>query len=114
VGEGLEVALDATRPGRTCEEVEAAWRGVIERAGYQKASRIGYPVGLGYPPDWGERTVSLRAGDTSVLTANMCFHMILGMWQDDWGYEISETLRVTEAGPPEVLTRFPRQLFVKP
>ena len=113
VGEGLEAALEAAQTGRTAEEVEATWRATITGAGYRKASRIGYAVGLGYPPDWGERTVSLRSGDSTVLAPNMCFHMILGMWLDQWGYEMSETFRVTEAGPPEVLTHFPRRLFVK-
>lgn len=113
VAEGLERALDATRAGVTCEAVEAAWRAVIARAGYAKASRIGYSIGLNYPPDWGERTASLREGDRTELRPDMCFHMILGMWQGDWGYELSETFRVTEGGPPEVLTRFPRELFLK-
>jgi ectoine hydrolase len=113
VEEGLETALDAARPGATCEEVEAAWRRVIARAGYEKASRIGYSIGLNYPPDWGERTASLRQGDRTLLKPDMCFHMILGMWQDDWGFELSETLRVADAGAPEILTRFPRDLVVK-
>jgi Xaa-Pro dipeptidase len=113
VAEGLERALEAARAGRTCHEVEAAWRAVIERAGYKKGSRIGYSIGLSYPPDWGERTASLRQGDHTVLKPNMCFHMILGMWQEEWGFELSETFRVTEEGPPEVLTRFPRELVVK-
>lgn len=113
VEEGLDTALGAARAGVTCEEVEAAWRRVIARAGYEKASRIGYSIGLNYPPDWGERTASLRQGDRTVLRPNMCFHMILGMWQDDWGFELSETFRVTESGAPEVLTRFPRALVVK-
>jgi ectoine hydrolase len=113
VAEGLETALDAARAGRTCQDVEAAWRGVIARAGYEKRSRIGYSVGLGYPPDWGERTASLRPGDTTVLAPNMCFHLILGMWLAEWGIELSETFRVTEAGPPEVFTRFPRELVIK-
>jgi Xaa-Pro dipeptidase len=113
VGEGLETALDAARAGVTCEAVEAAWRAVITRAGYEKASRIGYSIGLNYPPDWGERTASLRAGDRTELRPDMCFHMILGMWQEDWGYELSETFRVAESGSPEVLTRFPRDLIVK-
>jgi Xaa-Pro dipeptidase len=113
VADGLEVALDAARAGRLCEEVEAAWRGVIARAGYAKSSRIGYSIGLNYPPDWGERTASLREGDRTVLAPDMCFHMILGMWMDDWGYELSETFRVAASGPPEVLTGFPRRLFVK-
>jgi Xaa-Pro dipeptidase len=63
--------------------------------------------------DWGERTASLREGDRTVLAADMCFHLILGMWMDDWGYELSETFRVMAKGPPEVLTDFPRQLVVK-
>jgi len=113
VEEGLTVALDEARAGRTCHDVEAAWRAVIERAGYHKSSRIGYSVGLGYPPDWGERTASLRQGNLTALEPNMCFHMILGMWMDNWGYELSETFRVTQAGPPEVLTDFPRALAVK-
>ncbi len=113
VSEGLDAALDAARPGVTCHEVEAAWRKIIERAGYRKSSRIGYSIGLNYPPDWGERTASLRQDDHTVLAPNMCFHMILGMWQEDWGYELSETFCVRETGAPEVLTDFPRELVVK-
>ena len=110
--EGLHAALDAARPGAACEEVEAAWRGVIARAGYEKHSRIGYSIGLNYPPDWGEQSASLRAGDTTVLEPNMCFHLMLGMWMEGWGFELSETFRVTE-GSPELLTAFPRELLVK-
>ena len=113
VADGLEVALDAARAGRTCHEVEAAWRALITTKGYEKSSRIGYSIGLGYPPDWGERTASLRPHDTTVLEPDMCFHMILGMWRESWGYELSETFRVSAAGPPDVLTAFPRKLFVK-
>ena len=113
VSEGLDAALDSARVGRTCHEVEAAWRDVIERAGYAKSSRIGYSIGLSYPPDWGERTASLRRGDRTVLEPDMCFHMILGMWREDWGFELSETFRVTAEGAPEILTRFPRDLVVK-
>jgi Xaa-Pro dipeptidase len=113
VSEGLDTALDAARAGRTCHEVEAAWRAVIERAGHAKSSRIGYSIGLNYPPDWGERTASLRQGDHTILEPDMCFHMILGMWMADWGFELSETFRVTADGAPEVLTSFPRELVVK-
>ncbi len=28
----------------------------------------------------------------------MCFHIILGMWREDWGFELSETFRVTPDG----------------
>jgi len=112
VEEGLEAALAAVRPGATCESVEAAWRALIGRHGLEKSSRIGYSVGLGYPPDWGEHTMSLRPGDTTPLEAGMAFHMILGMWMDDWGFELSETFRVTERGA-ECLCSVPRGLTVK-
>jgi ectoine hydrolase len=112
VEEGLEAALGAVRPGATCEAVEAAWRQVIARHGLEKSSRIGYSVGLGYPPDWGDHTMSLRPGDRTVLEPNMTFHMIPGMWMEDWGYELSETFRVTDGGA-ECFCSFPRQLTVK-
>ena len=110
--DGLETALAAVRPGATCEQVEAAWREHIASHGLEKTSRIGYSVGLGYPPDWGEHTMSLRPGDTTPLEAGMAFHMIVGMWMDDWGFEASETFVVTEAGA-ECLCSFPRDLTVK-
>jgi ectoine hydrolase len=110
--EGMDVVLSAARAGRTCESVEAAWRGVIERRGLKKESRIGYPVGVGYPPDWGERTASFRPGDTTVLRPGMTFHVFLGMWMDDWGISISETILVSDKGS-EPLANVPRPLYVK-
>lgn len=109
--EGLETALATVRPGVTCEQVEAAWREHIARHGLEKTSRIGYSVGLAYPPDWGEHTMSLRPGDTTPLAPNMTFHMIVGMWMDDWGFEASETFVVTDGGA-ECLCSFPRELRV--
>lgn len=111
--EGLNTTLDAVKPGITCEEVEQVWRDSIERKGWLKDSRLGYSVGLNYPPDWGEHTASLRAGDTTVLQPNMTFHMIPGMWFDSYGVELSETFRVTETGC-EVLATFPREIFQCP
>ncbi len=112
VVEGLNTALDAVKPGVRCEEIELAWRSVIARAGLAKESRIGYSMGLNYPPDWGEHTASLRPGDQTILAPNMTFHMILGMWMDDWGFECSESFRVTEGGC-ETFADFPRKLFIK-
>lgn len=113
VVEGINITLDAIRPGITCEEVEAVWRRVIEKSGIKKDSRLGYSMGLNYPPDWGEHTASLRAGDHTILRENMTFHMIPGIWLDHMGVEISESFRVTDKGC-EVLADFPRELLVKP
>ncbi|TCT22647.1 Xaa-Pro dipeptidase [Melghiribacillus thermohalophilus] len=110
--EGLNETLDSIKPGMTCEEVERIWRKSIEKNGYQKESRIGYSTGLSYPPDWGERTASLRPGDLTILEPNMVFHLIPGIWLDDCGVEISQTFRVTENGI-ETLTCFPRKFIKK-
>ena len=110
--EGLEAGLAAAKPGATCAEVDAAFRKVIARYGIEKDSRSGYSFGLSYPPDWGERTMSLRPGDDTPLEAGMCFHFIPALWFDDWGLEITESFLVTETGA-ECLAEVPRQLFVK-
>jgi ectoine hydrolase len=112
VVEGLQAALAAARPGATCESVEAAWRGVIARHGIRKDSRIGYSIGIGYPPDWGEQTASLRPGDKTVLQKNMCFHCIPGIWLDGWGIEISAPFVVTDSGARR-FSEIPEELFVK-
>ncbi len=109
---GVDAALQAVRPGAVCEEVEAAWRRCLAASGYEKASRLGYAVGIGYPPDWGEHTMSLRAGDRTLLRPGMTFHLIAGMWIEPRGLEISETVAVTETGV-EVLTHFTRDLLTK-
>ncbi len=112
VVEGLNTALEEVKPGVTCEEVELAWYNVIKKYGIEKESRLGYSMGLNYPPDWGEHTASIRRGDLTVLEPNMTFHMIPGLWFDDYGIEISESFRVTENGC-EVLADYRRELIIK-
>jgi len=112
VSEGLEAALAAVAPGVRCEEIEAAWRATIARHGLEKPSRIGYSVGIGYPPDWGEHTMSLRPGDRTELVPGMTFHLMLGMWLGEIGMELSEVFCVTEQGA-ECLASFPHELAVK-
>ncbi|MEV0290169.1 M24 family metallopeptidase [Kribbella sp. NPDC050820] len=98
VADGMRATLSTIRPGVTGSVVHAAFNDVIAAHGLVKDSRIGYSIGIGYPPDWGERTVSLRPGESTVLQAGMAFHVILGMWMDGWGYELSEPIVVTDDG----------------
>ena len=110
--EGIAAGLEAAKPGNTCNDIAAAFFGVLARFGIEKSSRCGYPIGLSYPPDWGERTMSLRPGDLSELKPGMTFHFMPGLWFDDWGIEITESIAITETGV-ETLADVPRQLFVK-
>jgi|TARA_B100000315_G_scaffold242620_1_gene265014 Xaa-Pro dipeptidase len=91
--------------------VHRAWQDVLDRYGLTKESRIGYSIGVGYPPDWGEHTVSLRANEQTILEQNMTLHVMLGMWMDGWGIEFSETVAVTASGV-ESLTQFVREVVV--
>lgn len=111
--QAIEDAFTAAKPGTACEEVAACVYDSFARAGYEKNNRTGYPVGLSYPPDWGERTMSLRPGDTTRLKEGMTFHLMPGLWTPDWGLAITETFEVTpEGGRP--LVEIPRELMVKP
>lgn len=96
--EGGDLALEAAKPGVAVEEVAAVFQGVLKRNGYSKDSRVGYSIGIAYPPDWGERTVSIRAGEKTPLQEGMCFHFQSGVWLDDFGAAISEPFVVTAKG----------------
>ena len=113
VVEGINAGLEKAQPGNQCQEVARAFCDILEnRTGIKKESRCGYPIGISYPPDWGERTMSLRPGDETVLQPGMTFHFIPAVWQDDWGMEITESFVITNNGA-ETLANVPRELFVK-
>ncbi|AMA60011.1 M24 family metallopeptidase [Bradyrhizobium sp. CCGE-LA001] len=101
---GLEAALAAVKPGAVCGDVATAFNTTMKRHGLVKESRCGYAIGI----DWTEPTASLKEGDRTVLKPNMTFHLMLGNWIDeDFGYVISETFRVTETSA-EVFSKLPR------
>lgn len=110
--EGMEAGLEKAKTGNTCEDIALAFFDVLQKYGITKDNRTGYPIGVSYPPDWGERTMSLRPGDKSVLQENMTFHFMTGLWMDDWGFEITESIRIGQDGP-ECLANVPRKMMVK-
>ncbi|MBI1217144.1 MAG: ectoine hydrolase DoeA [Rhodobacteraceae bacterium] len=112
VTEATEAGLAEAKPGNLCEDVARAFNTTLNRLGFQKDSRCGYAIGLSYPPDWGERTMSFRAGDKTVLQPGMTFHFMPALWLDDGGIEITEPIVITETGA-ECLCTTPRELVVK-
>jgi len=110
--DGLNKTIEFIKPGVTAEEVEQKWRSAIADSRVVKESRIGYSYGLNYPPDWGEHTISLRPGDKNILKPNMTLHVMPGIWLDQFGFECSEPIRVTQTGC-EPFVKFDRRLFVK-
>ena len=110
--EGMEAGLAAARPGNACEDIANAFFAVLKKHGITKDNRTGYPIGLSYPPDWGERTMSLRPGDRTELKPGMTFHFMTGLWLETMGLEITESIVITQTDV-ECLANVPRQLFVK-
>ncbi|MGF1500877.1 MAG: M24 family metallopeptidase [Paracoccaceae bacterium] len=113
VCEAIPDCLSAARAGNAAGDVARAFEAVLARHGIPRHGRCGYPVGLSYPPDWGERTFSLRPSDETELRPGMTIHFMPGIWSEDWGLEITETLLIRETGPAEALADYPRALFVK-
>ena len=110
--EGMEAGLAAAKPGNTCEDIANAFFAVLKTYGIVKDNRTGYPIGISYPPDWGERTMSLRPGDRTELKPGMTFHFMTGLWLETMGLEITESILITDNGV-ECLANVPRKLFVK-
>lgn len=111
--EGIDGGLNAAKPGNRCKDIALALNAAMDKYGIDRGgARCGYPIGVSYPPDWGERTMSLRPIDETVLEPGMTFHFMPGIWLDDWGLEITETILITETGV-ETLCNYPRQVFVK-
>ncbi len=110
--EALEEGINASKPGKTANDVAEKFWGVLDKYGIKKESRTGYSIGIGYPPDWGEHTLNIYKGDMTELKPNICYHMIAVMQFGDWGVESSESIRITESGN-ELLCNFSRDLHVK-
>ena len=56
--------------------------------------------------------MSLRPGDKTELQPGMTFHFMTGLWLENMGLEITESIVITDKGV-DCLSNVPRQLFVK-
>ncbi|MCB9948057.1 MAG: aminopeptidase P family protein [Rhodospirillaceae bacterium] len=100
--EALAAAIDAVRPGATCEAVHRACQAVIDRNGLTEAyrKRTGYSIGTSFAPDWGEGNIlSLYYGQTRAIEPGMVFHIppalrVYGAFT----VGVSETVVVTDTG----------------
>lgn len=110
--DAIEAGLEKAKPGNQAQDIANAFNATLNKAGFEKDSRCGYAIGISYPPDWGERTISFRRGDTTVLEPGMTFHFMPALWLDDGGLEITEPILITENGH-ECFCTTSRELWVK-
>ena len=110
--EAVDAGLAEAKPGNRCADLANAFNSTLNKHGFEKDNRCGYAIGLSYPPDWGERTMSFRRNEQSILEAGMTFHFMPALWLDDGGLEVTEPILITESGV-ECLCNTPRSLAVK-
>lgn len=106
----LRGILETAKDGVTAGEVFAAGNQAFINAGFSDGlgRRLGYSVGVSYPPDWGEgHIIDLRRDSKKILKTGMTFHTTPGLIYLGKGVvNISETFIVTPTGT-EVVTNFP-------
>jgi len=110
--DAVSAGLTQAKPGNQCADIANAFNATLKKHGFEKDNRCGYAIGLSYPPDWGERTMSFRATDHTVLQSGMTFHFMPALWLDDGGLEVTEPILITDDGV-ECLCNTPRALAVK-
>ena len=113
--EALAAAMDAVRPGTTCEAVHRACQAVIDRHDLTDAfrKRAGYSIGTSFAPDWGEGNIlSLYYGQMREIEPGMVFHIPPALRvYGEFTVGVSETVVVTETGC-RALSDLPRSLAV--
>ncbi|MDE0309983.1 MAG: Xaa-Pro peptidase family protein [Acidiferrobacterales bacterium] len=72
----------------------------------------GYPVGIGFPPTWGEESgFAIVPSNHRPLKAGMVFHIPMTLRVNgEFGVGLSETFVVSEEGPPKTLSDLPLAL----
>jgi Xaa-Pro dipeptidase len=109
-------ALEVIKPGVTPHEADTAARAVTQKAGFgaYHRNRLGYSIGVSYPPDWGEgEIISLRQDEHRPLEPGMTFHMPpLALKYREFGIGFSESIVVTETGC-ERFSKLPREVVTK-
>lgn len=111
VEDGMAAVMGSLKAEVIAGDVHSAWQNVLDKYGLEKKSRIGYSIGTAYAPDWGEHTLSFRPNEPTIVPENAVVHIILGMWMDGWGMELSETLHVQANGCTR-LCDFPQHVHV--
>lgn len=97
---------EAACSGTAAGDLADLLAGTLRVHGFERSGRFGYSTGIAYPPDWGEHTVSIRAGEATVLREGMTLFFIPALWRSDWSVAIGDTY-VVRSGGAERLSDLP-------
>lgn len=107
-------AVAKTAPGIAVHEPEDAARDVLEPAELHgnRCHRIGYSLGVAYPPGWLE-PMTMVQGDPHRFAPGMSFTVEpnLHLPEEGFGLKLGETVECTADGP-RTMTALPHDLFI--
>ena len=110
----LNIAIEATAPGKTSHEVAKPAMNYFKKLGLDCQGRVGYSNGIDWSHGW---VMSVEPNNPLILVPGHIFHYILINYLPGWGYiGASEQVLVTEDGHEVLAGRdrtCPRQFFVK-
>ena len=111
--ETVEAMLEVVRPGETASDIarvaEAKIAPIRDRILFHEV--YGYPVGIGFPPTWGEESgFAIVVNNHRPLAAGMAFHIPMTLRINGvMGVGLSQTFVVTDNGC-ETLSELPLEL----
>jgi Xaa-Pro dipeptidase len=108
-----EAAIAGLRPGLTSHEADALARDVFAEAGVGDlfVNRLGYSLGLAFPPVWWENEImQLRPRDERVLEPGMTFHIVPALHLHGAGYMVRSRALVLTEGGCELLNDMPLEV----
>ncbi|WP_457660558.1 M24 family metallopeptidase [Sinorhizobium medicae] len=75
--DGMQAGLEKAVAGNCREDIAKAFSGALARYGFEKTSRSGYPIGIGYPPAWGRklRKLPTRRQDGTAARHGVSLHI---------------------------------------
>lgn len=99
--ESFNAAMDAAKPGLPVGGTNTACNKVLNRMDLAKTRvhRIGYSLGLAYPPSWLE-AMMLDEADDHVFEPNMSFSVEpnLSLYDEGFGLKLGDTVLCTDKG----------------
>jgi Xaa-Pro dipeptidase len=107
----LNCVLSSIRPGAVTGDLYNVAISEIVKGGFLATPRrMGYSLGIGYPPRWGEwHALDFQPNGVTPLQPGMIFHVIPGVLLNPTAtIGFSETVLVTDSGH-EVLTTYDRE-----
>lgn len=116
IKECMATVLASLAPGKLCCEINEVFRFVSSKYRISNLGLLGFSQGLCFQPTNIERTLSFQGSDRTLLLQGMVLNLHISLFDDTRKrtetMSVSESIVITDGGY-ELLTKIPRELFVK-